>query len=470
MKAVGIILAFIMQLTIIQAQIVFKSINEVWEYSLSNNPENIMYQLQVEKAKQDKKTANSYLFPKAGVNFSGQKNIEIPETPVPGELIGMPGQTVYMKFGQNYSYNSGITVSKTLFDWQSKAQAKIAKLNVLLTEAQKDYFEQTLKEQVAQVYYTVLTSNQAVKISQKDFELADSLYLLAKKRFEQSLTDKLVLNQAKINRNKVFEKLEQNKSYQSQWHYNLKLLLGLTATDTLLLVEDIFAKPKQEKWDNTIAANEDYINIFKWQSEIARSESKKALARFTPKIDVAYYLGTFQYQNDFTLSLNSADWKPNSYLGLSVTIPVFTGFANKTQYSAAKISGQIARQKLHDETRKASINDSILLLNYNTSEKLMLLGSENFQVSGNSVELASQKYAQGIIGLDEYLKAFDDYLNFQNQYFNSLSDYLINKAILETRKNNNHEKEIHSILHPWNNHFNRLQPTGRSATTTQGHC
>lgn len=434
MKIIGIILAFFLSLTTVHAQWVFHSVNEVCDYSLTKNSENIIYLLQIEKAKQDKKTANSFLFPKVGINFSGQKNIEIPETPVPGELIGLPGQTVYMKFGQNYSYNNGVSVSQTLFDWQSVTQSKIAKLNLSLVQSQKEYFEQTLREQVAQIYYAVLTSNHAVKISQKDFELADSLYLLAKNRFEQGLTDKLTVNQSTINKNKVLENLEQNKRYQSQWNYNLKLILGLSAADTILLTEDIFTEPKEENRNLTIDINNDYINIYKWQSEIARFESKKALARFAPKIDAAYYLGSFQYQNSLTLSLNPDDWKPNSYFGISVTIPVFTGFVNKSQYNAAKLSGQIALQKLNDETRKASISDSILITNYQTSANLIELGIENFHISGKNVELAAQKYGQGIISLDEYLKVFDDYLNIQYQYFNSLSEYLINKATIEARK------------------------------------
>lgn len=433
MKAPIMIFVFLIQSVILQAQQVFDSLKEVWEYSLLNNPENTIYRLRVEQASQDKKTANSYLFPKAAVGFSGQKSIEIPETPVPGELVGKPGQAVYMKFGQNYSYNSGITVSKTLLDWQSKAQAKIAKLNVSLTEAQKDYFEQTLKEQVAQVYYAALTANKAVMISHKDFETADSLYLLAKDRFEQGLIDGLVFNQAKINKNTVIQKLEQNKFYEIQWLHNLRLLLGLAATDSLILSENISAENHLQLISDPIS-NEKYTKLYSLQSDISKVEITRALARFTPKIDIIRYYGVQQYQNDFSLSFKSSDWKPNSYLGLSISIPIFTGFANKTQYSSAKISRLIAQQKFQDETRKATINDSILLSNYSSSAKLMQVSSETFFVSGNSVELASQKYAQGVISLDEYLKVFDDYLNIENQYFNSLSEYLINKATIEARK------------------------------------
>lgn len=434
MKIPVIIFVFLTQSVIVQAQHVFNSLHDVWEYSLSNNPENTIYQLRIEQAEQDKKTATSYLYPKAAASFSGQRSIDIPETPVPGELIGKPGETVYMKFGQNYSFNSGISLSKTLLDWQAMAQSKIAKLNVSLTEAHKDYFEQTLKEQVAQVYYAALTAKKAVKIGERDFEIADSICLLSQERFEQGLIDALVFNQAKINKNSVFEKLERNKLYQSQCIYNLKLFLGIAASDSLILTEDNLIFDEQNTPDYKQLTSEKYIKIYSLQSEISGTETKKALARFTPKIDIAYYYGTSQYQDDFALSFKSSDWKPNSYLGLSLSIPVFTGFSNKVQYNSAKISRTITQKKLQDETRKSAINDSILLNNYFSSAKLIQVATETYKISGNCVELAAKKYAQGLINLDEYLKIFDDYLTVENQYFNSLSDYLINKATIDARK------------------------------------
>ncbi len=280
MKIPTIIIVFLLQTVVLHAQHVFNSLDEVWEYTLSNNPENTIYQLKVEKANKDKITANSFLYPKIGAGFSGQKSIDIPETPVPGELIGMPGQTVYMKFGQNYSYNSGLSISKTILDWQSMVQAKIAKLNVSLNQAQKDYFEQTLKEQVAQVYYAALTANKAVEISNKDFEIADSLFLIAQNRFKQGLIDGLVFNQAIINKNNVIGNLEQNKYYQSQWLYNLKLLLGFAATDSLILTEDIIINRNNDQFDYGQVSNEKYTRIYNLQSDISGIETKIALAQF----------------------------------------------------------------------------------------------------------------------------------------------------------------------------------------------
>jgi outer membrane protein len=95
---------------VLNAQQVFHSLDEIWTYAKENNPDNSVYQLQVEKAVKDQKTANSSLYPTVSAGFSGQHNINIAETPIPGEAVGRPGETEYIKFGLPYVYNGGITV------------------------------------------------------------------------------------------------------------------------------------------------------------------------------------------------------------------------------------------------------------------------------------------------------------------------------------------------------------------------
>lgn len=112
-------------------------------------------------------------------------------------------------------------------------QAKIAASNTSLAQAEKDFFEQNLKQQAAQVYYAVLTAQAAIDLSEKDVSLADSTLQLTTDRFQQGLIDNLTLNQAKINKNNASDKLEQNKQYLFENETNLKILLGLSPSDAL---------------------------------------------------------------------------------------------------------------------------------------------------------------------------------------------------------------------------------------------
>jgi len=428
-KFVSITFSFIISISWANGQHTFHSLEEIWSYAHENNPDNTVYQLQVEKAIKDHKTAISYLYPKINFGMAGQYNLEIPETPIPGEFSGNPGGTTFVQLGLAYNYTWGLSASKTLFDWQSMFQAKIAKTNTSLMKAEKALFEQNLKQQVAQVYYATLTALAAVALSQKDLTLADSTLLLSTNRFQQGLIDNLTLNQAKINKNNALDRLDQNKQYLFENETNLKILLGLTTGDTLLLSEKI------QLYENTaletITPDELSINLYKIQTENTGFVTKKAISRFSPKLDFVLFTGGIQYQDDFTFSMN--DWQPSQYIGLNLSIPLFTGFSNKNQYQSAKISQNIAQLNYDEAIRKSSLNDNILFNNYITAENSVQTAQQNLELADKNVQLAYSKYSEGLISLDNYLSVYDDYLAVENQYFSRLSDYLINKAIIQSR-------------------------------------
>jgi outer membrane protein len=430
-KFVSLAFALIVTISLANGQHTFHSLEEIWSYANENSPDNAFYRLQVEKAFSDQKTASSSLYPKINGGISGQHNINIAATPVPGEILGRPNEVEYIQFGLPYVYSAGITLSKTLFDWQSIYQSKIAKTNTQLKEAEKSLYEQILKEQVAQVYYATLTAQAVVQNAKEDLLLADSIFQITSDRFREGLIDVLALNQSKINRNNAFDKLEQNKSYLYGNESNLKILLGLSISDSLILAEQI--EITEPDVIESIPQNDLSIKLYEIQLANTDLERKKALSNFSPKLDFITYWGGIQYQEDFTFSLNSNDWQSNSYIGLNLSVPVFSGFRNKSQLSSAKISQSIARHSYEEEIRKSSLNDNILFNNYLTSMHSVQTAEQNLELADENVQLAYSKYSEGLISLDNYLSVHEDYLTVESQYFSRLSDYLINKAIIQSR-------------------------------------
>lgn len=430
-KLVSLLIAYLATMGLAKSQHTFHSLEDVWTYALTNNKENAIYQLQVERSIKEKKAADSYLYPKANIGISGQRNSAIPETPIPGEIFGRPGETVFAQFGQPYTYTAGISTTRTLLDWQGRFQAKIAASNTSLMQAEKDLFEQNLKQQIAQVYYAVLTTRAAVGLSEKDLSLADSTLRLTSNRLQQGLTDRLALNQAKINKNNSLDRYEQNKQYLYEHETNLKILLGLPTDDTFSLSEQI--QLDESNTIETVSDDELSLNLYKIQTENAALATKQAFYRFMPKLDIIAYWGGIQYQQDFAFSLQSSAWQPNRYIGLSLSIPLFTGFANKNKYQSAKISENIARLNYDEVKRKSSLNDNILFNNYTKAQYSVQTAEQNLKLADENVRLAYSKYSEGLISLDNYLSVYNDYLAVENQYFNRLSDYFINKAIIQAR-------------------------------------
>jgi hypothetical protein len=91
-------------------QLKLGSAEEARVYALTHNYGSSLQRQQIELAKEQKTLSNAYWFPHLSAGLNGQYNIDISETPVPGELIGKPGEVVYMKFGKEVTYSAGINV------------------------------------------------------------------------------------------------------------------------------------------------------------------------------------------------------------------------------------------------------------------------------------------------------------------------------------------------------------------------
>lgn len=425
--------AYLLVINFSQAQVKISSIEEAQKYALEHNYGHKMQQLKISQAREQKQTANAFLYPTISAGFNGQYNIDISETPVPGELVGKPGETVYMKFGKEYSYTAGLNVNYNILNWTSVYQSRIAASNIQLAQANNQYYQQQLREQVGQSYYAATTALQAEKIWEQSLLAADTIVQLTQKKFDEGLADQLNLNQAIINKMQVAQQLERTKIYSIQITNQLKMLLGINENDEMTLTE-IMPKEKIELTSALLINGDNKAEVLKQQEKVATYEMKASLSAFAPQISLKGYSGANQYWNDFDFSFDSNDWRKSNYVGISVTMPIFTGFANKSKYDAAKIQRQIAQTAYNEEVENAKLENNSLLKQYFSSINVVNTSFEKMNLSGENLHLAGEKYEQGLLSLTDYLEIFNSNLSVQNQYLSDLSDFRSVKATIDSRK------------------------------------
>ena len=109
--------------------VTISSIEEAIELALKRNFDFQNYTINQQKASLEYKQAKRHRLPTISGTFNGQRNIDLATTPLPGEIFGQPGEVVDAQFGQEYTYNAGINISKQFFDRNAHWQKKIASLN-----------------------------------------------------------------------------------------------------------------------------------------------------------------------------------------------------------------------------------------------------------------------------------------------------------------------------------------------------
>lgn len=414
-----------------QTPLVLNSMAEAWEYAFKHNPDEAIYRLRIEKARTDIKVNQGNRLPQISGSFSAQHNFNLATTPLPGELVGLPGQTIDAQFGQAYNYNLGVNLSQDLYNPLNSAQVKIAKNSLLQNEMQKEVFEQSLKQEVARAYYNCLINQASLETALKDQKNTDSLFLISKQKMEEGLIDGLALRQAEIN-----QALNQQNIYQRQVNLvqsiqQLKLLLDVEPTTPLEFREEI-KKPDTASPFPSLGLDKN-LSLRQLQIQGADEQIKLQQTLLYPKLSLQTYLGQQQFREDFGLSLNGSNWNPYNYLTVNLQVPIFSGFSNRQRIKSARNEYQIAQQELKKEQRQGNLEDELLLENYRQYLKLSQSAQKSYDLYAEKQELARQKLDEGLIDLENYLRSYDDYLRAEETYWSSLALFYGNYAQIISR-------------------------------------
>lgn len=408
------------------------SLNEVSTIAIKNNPTQAVYQQQVKQAYYNYKASRSFLLPTITAGFDGTDNLHLSTTPVPGVIFGKPGETIYAQFGKHYVYQSGITANRDLFNWTDWMQMKIAKQSAELSQVQQDAYEQSLKEQVARLYYAVLIAKSALSINYQDQQLADSVLALSRQKLSEGVTDQLSVNEAAINSNTILQNAAQSQQLFDQNMENLKILLGRKPGSELQLTE-VLATDTIGSAVSKVGADKS-LRVSQTQADIAVLQAREQRTAFLPKISVTAFRGGQQYQDDFRLSFAGNAWNAYSYIGLNITVPLFTGFSNHFKYKSAVVQQNIAKLQYQSAADQSAINDRLLVKNQADYSQMVVASERSFRLYNQNVRLDEAKFKEGLISLDVYMKAFQDYLNAENTYLNNLSQLLSVKATFFSRQ------------------------------------
>jgi outer membrane protein len=400
---------------------------------LKNNSNLKIYKLKIAQSKSDLKASNYFKTPQISGNFNSQDNLKLSTTSIPGFIVGQPGKNINISFGKQYTNSMGISAVQSIMDWQHLFQSKIAYQNTQLLKAQEDQSIQNLKIQILQTYYAVITSLTAITISEKDLQLSDSIVNIIGYKFENGIIDESSLNQAKVNSNNIKQNIIQSSTLVRQSIAYLKNLLDLPASTDLkfVLPEQLVVFNKQPI--APIGADK-ALQPLQQMVKIDSLQIKEAKTKYYPKINLVGYKGYDQFRDDLGIDLKKGSWNDYSYISIMATVPIYAGFSNRNKVQSMIYKKQASEEQLKFATQQSILNDQNLVESYTATLELIELTKNNFELLNKITTANFEKYVNGLISLDIYLKSFEDYLKSENIYLNMVSNLQIINANFEGRK------------------------------------
>ena len=403
-------------------------------YALEHNITLQKQRISAESAEVDVLTAKAALFPNLSANVS-QRIVNRPKSETNTIIDGDQVKTSQSKTSYNGSY--GIDANWTLFDGKRLNNIRQQKLNNRVAELAVAESENSIEEQIAQIYVQILYSAEAVRVNEATLETSEAQAERARQLFEAGSIAKSDLAQLEAQVSNDRYLLVNARAQLQEYKLQLKQLLELDGEQEMNLylpvVEDadvLTLLPAKADVYRAALAMRPEIESGKLNVQASELEVKMARAGYFPSLSLTAGIGTSHANgSDFTFSEQvKQNW--NNSLGLSLSIPIWNQRQTKSAIQKAKLQKQTSELSLLDEQKTLYKTIESLWLDANSAQQQYAAATEKLRSTQASFDLVQEQFDLGMKNTVELLTEKSNLLSARQETLQAKYTALLNAQLL----------------------------------------
>ena len=404
------------------------SLKDAINYALENKADAKKARLSVENSEHLIGEVRSRALPQISAQGNLMYNAILQEMAMPGEIVGLPGETLLVAFGQKWTAIGGVHLSQNLFDYSVFTGLKAAKTTREFYKVNEQLTHEQVIEAVAKSYYQIFITKQKLETINETLENTTKVQNTVQGLFENGLAKKVDLDRIKVtvvNLNSSKQQLENAVKLQEN---SLKFLIGMQIDNPIELVEENM-EITPVLLDNPNVKQLTQYQALEVQKQLLEYNKESFKAAYYPTLSLT---GNYNYQGlgeKFPLSgAKPADgvfWTNYSTIGLNLNIPIFTGFRTRSQVRQAQnqldvleVDMKEAEQALNlaFENAKTQINNSVITIENQR---------ENVKLAQEVLDNTQNNYINGLATLTDLIEAENALADAKNSYSNALLEYKV---------------------------------------------
>lgn len=425
------------------------SLEEAQEYAATNSYVVKNSGLDVIKARKKVWETIAMGLPQISGSADYTKNISAAKSPMPVAIIpkefwpyiGIPDDTPVdgtypISFAQKYSSNWGIAVSQLIFDGSYIVGVGSSQIYLRMAQQTKEKTEIDIQNAVAQSYYMVLIAEENLKVMQENLANSQKLLSDSKALYQAGFVEEQDVDQMQL-----LVKNSENQVLKSEREIRvskivLKYAMGVDMDTEIELTDqlDKHLTPlvKKEKQTDGFDFNSHIdFRMLDTQKQISQKLLNLEKAAYLPSLRGFYNWAKTSYGDNSNLFKSDVPWFQSSYIGLSLSVPIFNGGMKKARVQQAKLdlekagnSQKLAEQSLQKDylSAVADLENAVAQYTNNT---------ENKELAKKIYDKTTIKYNNGISGSTELAQNETQYIQAQSAYIGSIMQVLNAKINLD---------------------------------------
>lgn len=399
------------------------------DYALEHNITIRRNRINVESTQEDVKTAKADFLPSLSGNIS-QRIVNRPNS-ASGTIIS--GDNITTSESKT-SYNG----SWTVYNGSKRVNTlKQQQLNSRMAELTVDESENSIEENITQLYVQILYSAEAVKVNESTLEVSQKEFERGQELFNAGSIASSDLAQLEAQVSNDNYQLVTSQTTLQNYKLQLKQLLELDGDFEMDLflpqLDDssvLIPLPTKDDVYQTALNLRPEIESGKLNIEAADMNIKITRAGYIPSLSLSAGIGTTNANgNDFSFSEQvKQNW--NNSIGLTLSIPIFDKRQTKSAVNKAKLQRQTSELDLMDNQKTLYKTIESLWLSANSAQQQYVAATQKLKSTQASYALVSEQFNLGMKNTVELLTEKNNLLSAQQETLQAKYTAILNAGLL----------------------------------------
>ena len=417
--------------------------------------------LQLEISDQQIREAWSAVYPTLDLASSFTRNLEVPGTFLPGEVVGRPGGLVPVRFGADNSWSFSLRAEQPLFRAAAFIGVGAAQRYRALQEEIVRGQVQAVATRVRLAYYDVLLAEESARLNENAVERVRLALEETRAMHRAGVSSSYDVLRLEVELANLEPMVRRARNQVAAAKRVLAVEVGLDVEQEIEVVgslaelelDDVdqngpenrellrfagFVEPKAGE-----AARDDIVRqALASRSELRQLDLMEVLRETELRIERSEYLPTISLFGSYQISAqqdgspsffgsSSAERTYGKLVGVQVSMPLFAGFQRPARVQQRRLA--IRQVQAQQQLAEAQIESQVRTLLAQVEEAGERAEAQRFatQQATRGYEIAGAQYREGLSGQLELTDAELALRQSEFNYAQAVYDYLVARAMLD---------------------------------------
>jgi len=344
---------------------------------------------------------------------------------------GFPPTSQAVSLNQKYNLTAGINLTQKIFDGAVFVGLKARASSLEYYKKNIDLTIENLSVNVYKTYYSLVVSKTQLELINANITRAEKFLHDSRVMNENGFAEKLDVNKAAVQLANLQTSRENTETSITNGYLTLKFLIGIPAADSLQLSSSF--DEAQLKGGIPMDLVYRYEDRFDFQflqisKQLSEYDIKRYQAAYYPTLSLNGAYQKNALDNTYSLFSSQSTWYSTSYVGLSLNVPIFSGFSKDANLKKSRLQNTLISDQIENLKQSIDVEVRTARNTFLNAIKNMDNQRENTKLAESVYDQTKKKYESGLASTTDLTNAQTDLIEAQTNFINALYNAVVAKV------------------------------------------